>query len=71
MYLCTYFSEACIELFLEGICADAWVSSLQPFYSTEKITGLVKDVEQHLSTLLVEEQGVHFPPADSSHPVTV
>lgn len=28
----------------------------QPFYSTDKITGLVKDVEQHLSAFLLEEQ---------------
>ncbi len=36
---------------------------LQPFYSTERITELVKDVEQDLQKLLGEEQGKH--PAQS------
>jgi hypothetical protein len=33
------------------------MGALQPFYSTERITQLVKDVEQHLNTLLVDESG--------------
>ena len=32
--------------------------ALQPFYSTERITELVKDVEQDLQKILGEEQGV-------------
>ena len=32
---------------------------VQPFYSTERITELVKDVEQDLQKLLGEEQGEH------------
>lgn len=33
----------------------------QPFYSTDRITQLVKDVEQHLNTLLADEQGAPSP----------
>lgn len=39
------------------------VVPMQPFYSTERITELVKDVEQDLQKLLGEEQGAH--PAQS------
>ena len=34
---------------------------VQPFYSTERITALVHDVEQCLNMLLAEEPG-HLPP---------
>ena len=37
---------------------------LQPFYSTERITELVKDVEADLQKILGEEQGVHLPASE-------
>lgn len=36
----------------------------QPFYSTERITGLVHDVEQCLNMLLAEEPGAVFPASE-------
>ena len=37
---------------------------LQPFYSTERITELVKDVEGDLQKILGEEQGAHLPASE-------
>ncbi len=41
------------------------VCVLQPFYSTDRITQLVKDVEQHLKTLLIDEHGASLNGASS------
>ena len=45
------------EHLAEGYYSGMHMGALQPFYSTERITQLVKDVEQHLNTLLVDEPG--------------
>ena len=60
---CTNCAKGCLigRLWAERVLkkgkADAVVHS-QPFYSTERITELVKDVEQDLQKLLGEEQGI-------------